>query len=173
MFVLIRWICLFYGLSRCQIWPSKGSMSRYTNTTVFTVKLKGTAQRIPSIIPKRVQNVINSLSNERVCMKFGWFFAEILNSEYQEMSLWSPYWNLRCFQSEKQKEISIGKCKVSLDLKVGIFNSQNRCKVVVPNEVGRELEHFNWALFRRFITDSHTNPLQSLYLKTETDKTCK
>ena len=36
---------------------------------------------------------------------------------------------------------------------------------------------FNWALFRRFIADSHTNPLQSicksLYLKTETDKTSK
>ena len=46
-------------------------MSRYTNMTVFTVKLKGTAERIPSIILKRVQNVINSLSNERVCMKFG------------------------------------------------------------------------------------------------------
>ena len=26
-----------------------------------------------------------------------------------------------------------------------MFNSQNRCKVVVPNELGRELEHFNWA----------------------------
>ena len=66
---------------------------------------------------------------------------------------------------------------MSLDLKVGIFNSQNRCKVVVPNELWRELEHFNWALFRRFIADNHTNPLQSiyksLYLKTETDKTCK
>ena len=110
-------------------------------------------------------------------MKFGRFFAEILKSEYQEMSLWSPYWNLRCFQSEKQNDISIGKCKVSLDLKVGIFNSQNRCKVVVSNELGRQLEHFNWALFLRFIAESHTNPLQSicksLYLKTETDKTCK
>ena len=57
------------------------------------------------------------------------------------------------------------------------LNSQNRCKVVVPNELWRELEHFNWALFRRFIADNHTNPLQSiyksLYLKTETDKTCK
>ena len=66
---------------------------------------------------------------------------------------------------------------MSLDLKVSIFSSQNRCKVVVPDELGRELEHFNWALFRRFIADSHTNPLQliykSLYLKTETDKTCK
>ena len=66
---------------------------------------------------------------------------------------------------------------MSLDLKVSIFNSQNRCKVVVPDELGRELEHFNWALFRRFTADSHTNPLQSiyksLYLKTETDKTCK
>ena len=138
---------------------------------------KGTAEQIPSIILKRVQNARNSLSNERVPMKFGRFFAEILKSEYQEISLWSPYWNLRCFQSEKQKEISIGKCKVSLDLKVGIFNSQNRCKVVVSNELGRQLEHFNWALFRRFIADSHTNPLQSicksLYLKTETDKTCK
>ena len=66
---------------------------------------------------------------------------------------------------------------MSLDLKVSTVNSQNRCKVVVPNELGRELEHFNWALFRRFIADNHTNPLQSiyksLYLKTETDKTCK
>ena len=66
---------------------------------------------------------------------------------------------------------------MSLDLKVSIVNSQNRCKVVVPNELWRELEHFNWALFRRFIADNHTNPLQSiyksLYLKTETDKTCK
>ena len=66
-------------------------MSRYTNMTVFTVKVKGTAERMPSIILKRIQNVINSLSNERVCMKFGRFFAEILKSEYQEISLWSPY----------------------------------------------------------------------------------
>ena len=99
-------------------------------------------------------------------MKFGRFFEEILKSEYQEFSPWSLYWNLQCFQ-----------CKVSLHLKVSIFNSPNRCKVVVPDELGRELEHFNWALFRRFIADSHTNPLQSicksLYLKTETDKTCK
>ena len=36
--MLIIWICLFCGLSRCQIWPSTGSMSRYTNMTVFTVK---------------------------------------------------------------------------------------------------------------------------------------
>ena len=74
---------MFYGLSRCQIWPSKGSMSRYTNMTVFTVKLKGTAERIPSIILKRVQNVINYLSNERVCMKFGRLFAEILKSKFR------------------------------------------------------------------------------------------
>ena len=33
---------------------------------------------------------------------------------------------------------------MSLDLKVSIFNSQNRCNVVVPDELGRELEHFNW-----------------------------
>ena len=52
---------------------------------------KGTAERIPSIILKRVQNARNSLSNERVPMKFGRFFAEILKSEYQEISLWSPY----------------------------------------------------------------------------------
>ena len=48
---------------------------------------------------------------------------------------------------------------------------------VVPDELGRELEHFNWALFRHFIADGHTNPLQSIYksiyLKTETNKTCK
>ena len=69
---------------------------------------------------------------------------------------------------------------MSLDLKVSIFNSPNRCKVVVPDELGPELEHFNWALYRRFITaDSHydTNPVQSicksLNQKTETDKTCK
>ena len=52
---------------------------------------KGTAERIPSIILKRVQNTRNFLSNERVCMKFGRFFAEILKSEYHEISLWSPY----------------------------------------------------------------------------------
>ena len=66
---------------------------------------------------------------------------------------------------------------MSLDLKVGIFNSQNRCKVVVPNEPGRQLELFNWALFRRSIADGHTNPLESIcksfYLKTETDENCK
>ena len=60
---------------------------------------------------------------------------------------------------------------------MGIFNSQNRCKVVVPNELGRQLEHFNWALFRRSIADGHTNPLESicksLYLKTEMDENCK
>ena len=38
IFVLIIWIFLFYGLSRCQIRSSTGSMSRYTNITVFTVK---------------------------------------------------------------------------------------------------------------------------------------
>ena len=52
---------------------------------------KGTAERIPSIILKRVQNARNSLSNERVSMKFGRFFAEILKNEYQEISLRSPY----------------------------------------------------------------------------------
>ena len=65
------------------------------------------------------------------------------------------------------------KCK----WKVSIFNSPNRCKVVVPDELGRNLERFNWALFRRFIADSHSSPLQSICksvnLKTETDKTCK
>ena len=30
------------------------------------------------------------LSNERFCLKFGRFFAEILKSEYQEILLWSP-----------------------------------------------------------------------------------
>ena len=52
---------------------------------------KGTAERIPSIILKRVKKARNSLSNERVSMKLGRFFAEILKSEYQEISLWSPY----------------------------------------------------------------------------------
>ena len=63
---------------------------------------------------------------------------------------------------------------MELDLKVSIFNSQNRCKVVVPDELGRELEHFNSALFRRFTADSHTNPYsQFANLFTETDKSCK
>ena len=52
-------------------------------------------------------------------------------------------------------------------------NSENRCKVVVLDELGRELEHFNWALFRRFIADSRSSPLlsicKSVNLKTETD----
>ena len=61
-----------------------------------------------------------------------------------------------------------------MDLKVSIFNSQNRCKVVVPDELGRKLEHFNWTLFRRLIADSHTNPYsQFANLFTETDKSCK
>ena len=34
-----------------------------------------------------------------------------------------------------------------LDLIVSIFNSQNRSQVVVCEELGRELEHFNWTLF--------------------------
>ena len=38
LFVLIIRTCFFYGLSRCQIHPSTGSMSRYTNMTVFTVR---------------------------------------------------------------------------------------------------------------------------------------
>ena len=44
-----------------------------------------------SIILKCVQNARNYLSNERFCMKFGLFLAEILKSEYQEISQWSPY----------------------------------------------------------------------------------
>ena len=83
----------------------------------------------------------------------------------------------RYFFPSRAKEAKKQKRLISGYLKVSIFNSQNRCKVVVPDELGRELEHFNWALFRRFIADSHTNTLQliykSLYLKTETDKTCK
>ena len=55
--------------------------------------------KIMSIILKCVQNARNYLSNERFCLKFGRFFAEILKSEYGEISPWSPYWNLRCFQS--------------------------------------------------------------------------
>ena len=54
--------------------------------------------KIPSIILKCVQNARNYLSNEGFCLKFGRFFAEILKSEYEEISPWSPYWNLRCFQ---------------------------------------------------------------------------
>ena len=46
--------------------------------------------------------------------------------------------------------------------------------MVVFDELGREPEHFNWALFRRFIADSHTNPYsQFANLFTETDKSCK
>ena len=42
---------------------------------------------------------------------------------------------------------------------VKVINSQNRCKVVVPDELGREQEHFNWAfscaiLAWRVITDA-------------------
>ena len=63
---------------------------------------------------------------------------------------------------------------VLVDLKVNIFNSQNRCKVVVPDELGREVEHFNSALFRRHIADSHTNPYcQFANLFTETNKSWK
>ena len=68
----------------------------------------------------------------------------------------------RYFFPSRAKEAKKQKRLISGYLKVSIFNSQNRCKVVVPDELGRELEHFNWALFRRFITDIHTNPLQSL-----------
>ena len=64
-----------------------------------------------------------------------------------------------------------------LDLKVSMFNSQNRSEVAVNDELGRELEHLNWALFSVSFADSHANPLQSIwksvYFKTETDKTCK
>ena len=64
-----------------------------------------------------------------------------------------------------------------LDLKVSVLNSQNRSEVVVYDQLGRELEHFNWALFSVLFADSHANPLQSIwksvYFKTETDKTCK
>ena len=46
--------------------------------------------------------------------------------------------------------------------------------MVVPDELGRELEHFNSALFRGFIADSHTNPYSQLAnLFTETDKSGK
>ena len=38
-----------------------------------------------SIILKRVQNARNYLSNERLCMKLGRFFADILKSKYQEI----------------------------------------------------------------------------------------
>ena len=131
-----------------------------------------------SIILKRVQNARNYLSNERLCMKFGRFFEEI-------------YWkkNIRKIRRRVHTEICVvfkvknrekfpsGSAKCNWTWKSSLFNSRNRCKVVVPDEFGRELEHFNWALFRRFITDSHTYPLQStcksVYLKTERDKTCK
>ena len=46
--------------------------------------------------------------------------------------------------------------------------------MIVLDELGRELEHFNSALFRRFIADSHTNPYsQFANLFTETDKSNK
>ena len=48
-----------------------------------------------SIILKRVQNARNYLSNERLCTKFGRFFAEILISEYQEISRSGPYSKLK------------------------------------------------------------------------------
>ena len=49
-----------------------------------------------------------------------------------------------------------------LDLKVSMFNSQNRSEVAVYDELGRELEHLNWALFSVSFADSHANPLQSI-----------
>ena len=81
------------------------------------------------------------------------------------------------FKVKNREKFSSGSAKCNWSWKSSLFNSRNRCKVVVPDELGHELEHFNWALFRRFIADSHKNPLQSIcksvYLKNETDKTCK
>ena len=70
------------------------------------------------------------------------------------------------FSKLKTETILIGKCKLWLDLKVSIFNSQYRSAVVVYDELGRELEHFNWVLF------SVLTICKSVYFKTETDKTC-
>ena len=94
IFVLIIWTCFFCALSRCQIRPSPGSMPQ---DTLQSKRHRWT--KIPSIIQKCVQKARNYLSNERFCLKLGRFFSEILKSEYEEISPWSPNWNLRCFQS--------------------------------------------------------------------------
>ena len=81
-FVLITWICFVNGWSCCRIRSCTGSLSRYTYTTVFTVKKGGHWTKILSIVLKCVQNGWNYLSNERFCMKFWRFFGEILQSEH-------------------------------------------------------------------------------------------
>ena len=55
------------SLSCCQIQPGVGSLSRYTYTTVFTIKTSR-CTKILSIVLKCAQNARNYLSNERICM---------------------------------------------------------------------------------------------------------
>ena len=156
MFVLIIWIFLFYGLSRCQIRSSTGSMSRYTNITVFTVKKE----------PLNENTVLKCLNVQEIISRvrgFAWNLDDF-SRRYWKANIGKFRRGVhteiyRVFKVKNPNEISIGKCKVYLNLKVSIFNSQNRCKVVVPDELGREQEHFNWAfscaiLAWRVITDA-------------------
>ena len=66
-------------------------MSRYTNITVFAVKKEPLNENtvLKSLNGQGLN--VHYLSSEGFCMKFGRFFAEILKSEYQEISPWSPY----------------------------------------------------------------------------------
>ena len=49
-----------------------------------------------------------------------------------------------------------------------------RCKVVVPDELGPKLEHFNWLCFGVSSPTRHTNPYsQFANLFTKKDKSCK
>ena len=75
----------FSGLSRCQVRLATGSLSRYAYTTVFTVKNWPLNENTVNIVLKCVQNARNYLSNERFCVKFGRFFSDTLQSEYQEI----------------------------------------------------------------------------------------
>ena len=77
-FVLITWICFVNGWSCCHIRSCTGSLSRYTYTTVFTVKKGGHWTKILSIVLKCVQNGWNYLSNERFCMKFSLALESLL-----------------------------------------------------------------------------------------------
>ena len=152
-FALITWWCFFYGLGRCQIRLGTGSLSRYTYTTVFTVKKMAAERKYCHLF----WNVFK-LSLEREVLREIWtiFRGDIAKRISGNLTVVS-----------KLKFTAFSKLKTEKKFNQQVQNVtgpeskhlQLPEPIVVYDKLGRELEHFNWALFSVL----SPKPIQILY----------
>ena len=116
----------------------------YTYTTVFTVKKLAAKRKYCHLS----WNVFK-LSLEREVLSEIWtiFRGDIAKRISGNLAVESILKFTAFSKLKTEKKNLIGKCKIWLDLKVSIFNSQNRSAIVVYDELRCELERLNWALF--------------------------